>query len=107
VGRRIFTSDQWGDYLIYRFYPQVRVFIDGRSDFYGAAIGREYLEAQQGQYHWEEIFKRYGFEVALVPAEWPLSSLLKADPEWRLEYDDGHALVMTRIRERTLAGRTD
>ncbi|HYM11825.1 MAG TPA: hypothetical protein VEU62_13905 [Bryobacterales bacterium] len=107
VGRRIFTSDQWGDYLIYRFYPHVRVFIDGRSDFYGAALGREYLEAQQGQHRWEEIFKRYGFEVALVPVEWPLASLLKADPEWRLAYDDGHALVMTRTAPSTLAGRTD
>ncbi|MGH9667252.1 MAG: hypothetical protein ACRD9L_22755, partial [Bryobacteraceae bacterium] len=32
---RVFTEDQWGDYLLYRFYPHLRVFIDGRSDFYG------------------------------------------------------------------------
>src|SRR5205814_8960210 len=34
-GLRVFTSDQWGDYLIYRFYPDQQGFIDGRSDFYG------------------------------------------------------------------------
>ena len=32
---RIFTYDQWGDYLICSLYPQARVFVDGRSDFYG------------------------------------------------------------------------
>ena len=32
---RIFTDDEWGDYLIWSLYPSHRVFIDGRSDFYG------------------------------------------------------------------------
>ena len=39
---RILTSDQWADYLIFRLYPRVRVFFDGRSDFYGEAIGEDY-----------------------------------------------------------------
>lgn len=97
VGHRVFTSDQWGDYLIYRFYPNVRVFVDGRSDFYGSSVGQQYLEAQQAHYRWPELWKRYGFEVALVAPEWPLATLLKADPGWRLEYDDGQAVVLSRI----------
>jgi hypothetical protein len=31
AGARVFTSDQWGDYLLYRFYPRQKVFLDGRS----------------------------------------------------------------------------
>ena len=38
---RIFTNDVWGGYLIYRLYPQTRVFVDGRSDFYGADFRRK------------------------------------------------------------------
>ena len=38
---RIFTHDQWGDYLIYRLYPQTKVFMDGRSDFYGTGLRKE------------------------------------------------------------------
>jgi len=34
--RRVFTTDQWGGYLIYQSYRRQRVFIDGRSEFYGA-----------------------------------------------------------------------
>jgi hypothetical protein len=32
---RIFTTDQWAGYLIYHNYPQQRVFLDGRTNYYG------------------------------------------------------------------------
>ena len=96
VGKHVFTSDQWGDYLIYRYSPRLQVYIDGRSDFYGPEIGQQYLEAQQAQHRWEEIFRQYGFETALLPAEWPLATVLKAHPGWELRYDDGRALLFTK-----------
>ena len=46
---RILTSDQWADYLIFRLYPQQRVFFDGRSDFFGAAIGSDYRKLLAGE----------------------------------------------------------
>ena len=103
LGRRLFTSDQWADYLIYRNYPQQRVFFDGRSDFYGAELGRQYLEAMTGHHRWEQIFDRNGFDVALVPAGWPLATVLKAHPGWRLDYDDGQALVLRRVGSELLS----
>src|SRR5450759_4718447 len=39
---RVLTSDQWADYLIYRLYPEQRVFFDGRSDFFRPATGADY-----------------------------------------------------------------
>jgi hypothetical protein len=97
LGARIFTSDQWGDYLIYRYWPRRRVFLDGRSDFYGAALGRQYLDTLTAQHGWEQVFARYEFDVAVLPAEWPLATVLKARPDWQLEYDDGQALVLRRV----------
>jgi hypothetical protein len=29
-----YSHDQFGGYLIYRLYPQYKVFVDGRGDFY-------------------------------------------------------------------------
>jgi hypothetical protein len=97
AGRKVFTSDQWGDYLIYRYYPQVKVFMDGRSDFYGAQLGEEYLQAMNAHYQWEEIFDRHDFDVALVPVDWPLATTLKTHPAWKLKYDDGSALLLERL----------
>ncbi len=39
IGSRLFTSDQWGDYILYKLWPRQKVFVDGRSDFYGEKIG--------------------------------------------------------------------
>src|SRR5262249_55280579 len=41
---RVFTKDQWGGYLIYRFGGERKVFIDGRSDFYGQTFLQTYAE---------------------------------------------------------------
>ena len=33
--------------------------------------------------------KRNGFDLVLSPVDWPLASLLKRHPGWRLVEDDG------------------
>jgi hypothetical protein len=40
---------------------------------------------------------QYGFQVALLPAEWPLSSLLKQDSSWRVVADDHSAVLFQRL----------
>jgi hypothetical protein len=93
---RIFTSDQWGDYLTYRFYPRIRIFIDGRSDLFGAKFGKEYLQMAQGSYEWESLLDSYRIDLAMVPVEWPLGELLKRSPRWRLIKDDGLGILFER-----------
>ena len=86
--RRVLTSDQWGDYLIYQSYPRQRVFVDGRSDFYGEGVGREYLKLMTGQEGWEKVASKYRFEVALVPGDWALVPQLKRSADWKLVDED-------------------
>jgi hypothetical protein len=97
AGRRIFTSDQWADYLIYKYYPDVRVFIDGRSDFYGPDLGEQYLRAMNSHHEWERIFDRHRFDLALLPVKWPLATTIKSHPDWKVRYDDGKALLVERV----------
>ena len=99
---RLLTTDQWGDYIIYSFYPRQTVFVDGRSDFYGEAFASQYLHLLQGAYDWQAIVDRNGFNVALLPAGWPLSSLLKQDPSWRLVADDHRSMLFERLRRQTV-----
>jgi hypothetical protein len=94
---RLLAPDQWGDYLIYCYYPRQRVFVDGRSDFYGESLGREYLHLLQGSYDWRAILKRYGFDRALLPVDWPLAAILKLDPSWRVVKDDGKAILFRHL----------
>lgn len=94
---RLLTPDQWGDYIIYRFYPQQKVYVDGRSDFYGEKVGQEYLRLLQGGYDWRAILDRNGFNVALLPVDWPLASMLKLDPCWQVVQDDTRVILLQRV----------
>jgi hypothetical protein len=96
AGIRILTSDQWGDYLIYRLYPQARVFFDGRSDFYGETIGDDYRVLQAGGRNSGELLARYRFTAALLPLAWPLGQILERDPGWRVAYRDKQAVLLVR-----------
>ena len=95
---RLLTTDQWGDYIIYTFYPRQKVYVDGRSDFYGESLGTEYLHLLQGAYDWRIILNRWGFDVALLPVNWPLAQMMKTDPSWQVIKDDSHVILFRRLR---------
>ncbi len=93
---RVLTTDQWADYLIFRNYPQQRVYLDGRSDFYGETLGKEYLGVLQLSSGWRNTMERRRFDAVLLPPRWPLVEMLKRSPEWRISDDDGTAILFLR-----------
>ena len=102
---RIFTSDQWGDYLIYRLYPDIRVFVDGRSDFYGGDLEQASLDVWNVRYDWQQKLGRWGIDTVLAPAETALAGALKESERWRVVYDDGAAIVFRAAGAETVSGR--
>jgi hypothetical protein len=90
---RIFTFDQWGDYLIYRLYPATKVFVDGRSDFYGDEFEEKCMAVLSVKYDWEKTLDGFGVDTILLPPSAPLAGALKESSRWRVVYDDGVALV--------------
>jgi hypothetical protein len=81
-----------------------RVYVDGRSDFFGPTVGNEYLGLMGGRYDWEQVIENRKFDVIMIPPSWPLSTLLKASPAWKVSEDDGQAILYVR-RESTVASR--
>lgn len=104
-GARALTTDQWADFLIYT-NPGQKVFVDGRSDFYGAEIGNQYLHLVNGQKDWAELLAKYDFNVVLLPVESALPQLLKQRPEWRVVEDDGKRILLVRAAAVLVAGNT-
>ncbi len=96
VRTRLFTTDQWADYLIYRLYPRQRVFLDGRTDFYGERLSREYVKLMRPSSDWKEELARHHFDAVLLPSDWPLVELLKTDSGWRLVYERNRALLFVK-----------
>jgi hypothetical protein len=97
---RVFTFDQWADYLIYRNYPRQRVFLDGRHQYYGEKIVRDYLKLRSGDLAWKDLAAKYRFDLALCSPNTPLATLMKSDPEWRIVEDDGVAILFAKKEEK-------
>lgn len=93
---RIFTTDTWGGYLIYRRYP-AKVFVDGRSDFYGPDFESECYDILGVRHNWEARLREYRVDTVLLPVETPLSGTLKDSRNWRVSFDDGVAIVFRAV----------
>jgi len=92
----LFSSDNWGAYLIYSLYPGTKVYFDDRHDFYGEAFVKVCGEAFSGSRQWREPLDRYQVRWVLMPVDSPLSSLLRESQDWRADYDDGLAIIFSR-----------
>jgi hypothetical protein len=93
---RILTTDQWGDYLIYRNYPQQRVFLDGRTNYYGAKVLSEYSGMMDGQRHWKQILEQYRIDLIMCSPDAALASLITLDPEWRTVDTEKKAVLFAK-----------
>ena len=94
--QRVFSLDEWGDYLIYRLYPDIRVFVDGRSDFYGAELCGQYQHIIRLQPGWSELLNRHRIDTVLLPVDAPLAGALKLAHQWIPTYDDGRSIIFRR-----------
>ena len=75
-----------------------KVFVDGRSDFYGPEIGNQTLHLVEGGPQWEQTLERHQFTVALLPVQAGLAQLLKQRADWRIAEDDGkHILLVHKV----------
>jgi hypothetical protein len=92
----LFNPDDWSGYLIYKLYPETKLYFDDRHDFYGEAFVREYLKAINGNWQWREPLDKYQVQWVLVSTGSPLSSVLKESKDWRVQYDDGLAIIFSR-----------
>jgi hypothetical protein len=92
----IFNDYGWGGYLIWKLYPDYRVYIDGRADVYGDAFMEEFLSAQAGQTGWRGPLDKYGIRTVLIKPDLALASLLRQDAAWQNVFEDQQAIIFVR-----------
>jgi hypothetical protein len=92
---RLFSSDKFGGYLIYRFDGERKVFFDGRSDYYGAKFLNDYLLIPDAKPGWEAQWAKWNFTHALVPKDSAISLWLPVKG-WKKIGEDKVALLYER-----------
>jgi uncharacterized MAPEG superfamily protein len=94
----IFSPDTWGGYLIYRLYPQNRVFVDDRHDFYGADYLKDYLKAILLTPDWDHMLSKRRVNWVLMPSGSPLSNMLQLTGQWTVIHEDPTAVLFRRTK---------
>ena len=128
--RRVFAYYDWGGYVIWKLYPEYRVFVDGRADLYARDLHgsnqlsnnqngstqhadnnkndllRQFQTAVQLHNGWQGILDAWNVDTVLVPPGCALVQGLLIDPGWHPAFKDSHAVIF--VRTQAAAGqRTD
>ena len=90
-----FNYFTWGGYLLYRRWPEQKVFIDGQTDFYGESLTRAYETAISAEPGWKDVLNKYEVSWAILPPQAPLALALE-DDRWKAVYQDGTAVVFEK-----------
>lgn len=94
---RIFTNDEFGDYIIFKLWPERKVFIYGWFNDTGMMERfRDYLEMGLVRPHWQETLEKHRINAVLSGTEAPLTGALAAHPGWKLIYSDKTASLFIR-----------
>jgi hypothetical protein len=93
---QIFNDYNWGGYLIWKLYPERKVFIDGRADVYGDSFVFDYLRTYQGDRLWRANLDGFGIRTVLIEPDSALATLLRQEKGWRTAFEDQQAVIFTR-----------
>ncbi|MCL5256432.1 MAG: hypothetical protein M1319_01370 [Chloroflexi bacterium] len=92
----MFNDLGWGGYLLYRLYPEYKVFIDGQTDFYGEELSKEWATVDRVQPGWREVLNKYDVNWIIMPTGSQVDVLLQEVKDWRLVYRDKTAVIYVR-----------
>jgi tetratricopeptide (TPR) repeat protein len=105
---RLYNYYGWGGYLIWRFYPEKKVFVDGRQlyeDVYQLSRSIENVVIEPligGDPYWKAILKSYNINYVLIPVYEkkgnviPLFIELLKDNEWVPVFFTENSIVFVR-----------
>ena len=91
----VFAPDYWGGYLIYRFYPRMKVVVDDRHDLYGEAFLQEYLTTIHVAPEWKKMLDDKQVEWVLLPEGSSLANALR-ESRWKVRYSDDTAVLLQK-----------
>ena len=93
---RMFNQYMWGGYLM-EAMPEHKVFVDGRADFYGETLVKEFEAATALTTNWAEPLARYDVGWTLMPTDHRLNLALALLPGWQRVYSDEVAEVYCKL----------
>ena len=89
----------FGGYMIWRLYPDYKVYIDGRADLYGDAFVAQYLDMYRAQYVPDAFLQNANVNTVILSPSSYLGTILKIEipaNRWHIAYQDSVATIFVR-----------
>lgn len=96
----IFNNYDLGSYLIFHFYPEMKVFVDNRPEAYGKYFfQKEYIPMQLSQEIWQKQMEKHNFKTIIFGKRdmtyWAQTFLefIEAETDWEEDYVDDKVII--------------
>jgi hypothetical protein len=97
VSGKLLAHFNWGEYCIWRLYPQCLVAIDGRYEtVYPGKVYKEYDDFMMARKGWHNFLQHYPPDLILIAPQSKVYGFLSCDPEWRQVYADTGCVLFRR-----------
>jgi hypothetical protein len=60
-------------------------------------MAAEYNKIRGGQPAWKELLDKHRFDMVLGPVDWPLATLLRYQPDWRVVDADAKTILFQKV----------
>jgi hypothetical protein len=94
----MFNAQEWGSWLEFEF-PRNPVIVDSLIEVVPPSVWWRYDAVSSGVEGWQETLDSWDVDVAVLAREQqgPLIPKMRADPGWRLVYEDADGLIFRRV----------
>jgi hypothetical protein len=97
---RIFHSQEFGDYLMWRLWPEQKTFVDGRVHLFTLDFLQEYERSIQNPLS-ADVFERWNIQYLLLsklsdPASLPTITSLEESGAWTKLYEDNVSVLFEK-----------
>lgn len=97
LGTKIVSQFEWGEYLLWELYPQVRVGFDGRYEtVYPREVEEVYTNFIYARPEWREFLVKYPPDMILLRSREEIAGLLRKEPGWQAAYEDRGSVLFVR-----------
>jgi hypothetical protein len=94
---KLLVNFNWGEYCLWKLYPQCRVAIDGRYEtVYPENLHKEYFDFLMAREDWRNFLEHYPPDLILIELHSRLYALLSRHPQWRQVYADPGCVLFRR-----------
>jgi hypothetical protein len=97
-GEVVFNAQKWGSWLEFEF-PRSPVIVDSLVEVIPPSVWRNYYAVSRGVEGWQATLDAWDVDVAVLARDQQLGLIprMRADPGWRLVYEDAEGLIFRRV----------